>query len=102
VVVDSVQPREVTVTFTGPRRAFYLFNKEKLKVSVDGSMVELGRKDIGRRTYRITEKDVRHPNDLTIKELAPTSVKVAVRRAGEAKDGNKASGEPQVKMGEAG
>lgn len=52
---------------------------------------------------RITEKDVRHPNDLTIKELAPTTVKVAVRKAGaEAKDGGKSSGEPQVKMGEAG
>jgi uncharacterized protein (TIGR00159 family) len=103
VVVDSVQPREVTVTFTGPRRAFYLFSKEKLKVSVDGSMVEFGRRDVARRTYRITAKDVQYPNDLTIKELEPTTVKIAVRRAGaEAKDGGKSSAEPQVKMGEAG
>jgi diadenylate cyclase len=102
VVLESVQPQTVSATFSGPRRAFYLFSAEKLKVTLDGSMIEFNRKDVGRRVYRITEKDIRYPKDLIIKDLAPTTVKVSVKRLPtEVKDGGRA-GDGQTKMGEVG
>jgi len=73
--VEEVQPAEVNATFTGPKRAFYFFDPSKLRVDIDLSTTEAGRK-----TLRLSEQNVRHPQTLTLQQLAPTTVRVMVRK----------------------
>jgi len=79
--VEEIDPAEVSATFAGPRRAFYLFDSKKLRVTVDVSLAEMGR-----RTFQISEQNVRYPKELTLQELNPSTLKLSVKklsRAGE-------------------
>jgi hypothetical protein len=71
--LDQIQPAEVTIRFSGPRRAFYLFDGKKVRVAVDASLAVLGR-----RTFELSEQNVRHPKDITLVNLDPTTVRIAV------------------------
>ena len=73
--VEEVMPSQVNATFTGPRRAFYFFDPGKLKVTVDLSAAETGRK-----VLRLTEQNVQHPQDLTLQQLDPQTLRVSVRK----------------------
>jgi diadenylate cyclase len=73
--VEEVMPSQVNATFTGPRRAFYFFDPSKLKVTVDLSSAETGRK-----VLRLTEQNVQHPQDLTLQQLDPQTLRVSVRK----------------------
>jgi len=73
--VEEVTPSQVTATFTGPRRAFYFFDPGKLKVTVDLSAV-----DSGRKVLRLTEQNVQHPQDLTLQQIDPQTLRVSVRK----------------------
>lgn len=73
--VEEVQPAEVNATFTGPKRAFYFFDPSKLRVDIDLSTTEAGRK-----TLRLSEQNVRHPQTLTLQQLTPATVRVMVRK----------------------
>jgi uncharacterized protein (TIGR00159 family) len=75
LALERVQPPEVKATFTGPRRAFYLFDSRKLKVSVDASLAELGR-----RTFRLSDENIRHPPDLTLQALEPSTLQISVTK----------------------
>jgi hypothetical protein len=74
--LESIQPSEVTILLTGQRRDLYLFDPGKLRITVDASMAEFGR-----RTFTLSEQNVRYPKDLTIKELAPSVIRISVRKA---------------------
>jgi uncharacterized protein (TIGR00159 family) len=76
LVLDKVQPPEVKATFTGPRRAFYLSDYRKLKVTVDTSPAASGQ-----RKFIISERNVQYPKGLTIEELTPTTVTISVKRS---------------------
>ena len=73
--VEEVMPSQVNATFTGPRRAFYFFDPGKLRVTVDLPTTETGRK-----VLRLTEQNVQHPQDLTLRELDPQTLRVSVRK----------------------
>jgi uncharacterized protein (TIGR00159 family) len=73
--LDRIQPTEVTVRFSGPRRAFYLFDRKKLRATVDASLAVLGR-----RTFELSDQNVRHPKDITLVDLDPTTVRISVVR----------------------
>jgi YbbR domain-containing protein len=73
--VEDLQPKEVTATFTGPKRTFYFFDPGRLKVTVDLSSAEIGRK-----TLRLSEQNLRHPQNLTLQQLNPTSIRVLVSK----------------------
>jgi diadenylate cyclase len=73
--LESVKPDRVKATLVGPKRAFYLFDPTKLKVSVDASLI-----DAGRRTFRITEQNLRFPKDLNLQDLSPTTLQISVNR----------------------
>lgn len=73
--VEEVMPSQVNATFTGPRRAFYFFDPGKLKVTVD-----LSAADTGRKVLRLTEQNVQHPQDLTLQQLDPQTLRVSVRK----------------------
>jgi diadenylate cyclase len=75
LAIDSVKPERVQATFVGPKRAFYLFDPTKLRVSVDASLVESGR-----RTFKITEQNLRYPKDLNLQDLNPTTLQISVSR----------------------
>ena len=76
LAIEEIQPAEVNATFNGPRRAFYLFDLRKTKVTVDVTMAEMGR-----RTFNISEQNLRYPKELTLEELRPTTIRVLVKKA---------------------
>ena len=73
--LEEVQPPEVTTTFTGPKRAFYFFDPTRLKVVIDASTMEAGR-----RTLRLSEQNIPHPQDLTLQQLNPTTIRISLRK----------------------
>jgi len=73
--LESVKPERVQATLVGPKRAFYLFDPTKLKVNVDASLIESGR-----RTLRISEQNLRLPKDLNLQDLNPTTLQISVSR----------------------
>ncbi len=80
--LESVQPTEVEATFSGPRRAFYFFRPKRLKVTVDASSARAGR-----RTFTISEQNIRHPADLRLEEVKPPTLKISLRRLAREGDG---------------
>ena len=76
LVLDKAEPASVEVTFSGPRRAFYLFDPHRVEVSVDGS-----RADLGRETFDITDENLRYPRELEVEALRPDKVRLSFRRA---------------------
>lgn len=75
LVLDKIQPPEVKATFVGPRRAFYLSDHRKLKVTVDTSTAASGQ-----RKFHISQQNVQYPKGLTIEELSPTTVTISVKK----------------------
>jgi uncharacterized protein (TIGR00159 family) len=73
--VETVEPPEVEVTLSGMRRDFYLFDPNRLEVSIDARNAR-----VGRRTYSISDRQVRFaPAALTPQALDPTSVRITLR-----------------------
>ncbi len=73
-VLESVTPLEIWVTLAGPARAFYFFDPNQLEVTVDTALAVLGR-----RTFQVTERDVRHPREVAFERVDPQAVKISVR-----------------------
>ncbi len=82
--IEEIQPAEVDATFVGPRRAFYLFDAKRIKLTVDVSLAELGR-----RTFNISEQNIRYPKELTLQELSPSSLKLTVKKVSPTDDTNR-------------
>jgi uncharacterized protein (TIGR00159 family) len=82
--VEDIEPPVVNATFRGPRRAFYLFNSSKIKVAIDVSMAELGR-----RTFMISEKNIQYPKELTLQDISPSTLRLSVRKVPIANDSNR-------------
>jgi hypothetical protein len=74
--VENIQPREINATFTGPKRTFYFFDAGKLKVTLDLSTAEEGRK-----VLRLTEQNIRHPPNLTLQQLNPTTIRISLEKS---------------------
>jgi diadenylate cyclase len=73
--IEEVQPSTVSVRFVGPRRAFYLFDPNNVTVMVDAASAQPGR-----RSFEISERNIPHPNDVTIQDLNPSTVRVSLRK----------------------
>jgi len=93
LVLESVQPPNISVTFGALNRAFYLFEPKKLEATIDVSLAALGR-----RTFRVSEENITYPKNLTVKELSPTKVKISVRnRNFKGRRGRNGASRPQKK-----
>lgn len=73
LVLDTVDPREVEVSLSGPSRAFYLFDRARLQVTIDATLAQLGR-----RTFDVDESDVTYPREVTLENIRPSKVKISV------------------------
>jgi diadenylate cyclase len=73
--LEEIQPPTVTVTFSGPRRAFYLFDTKRARVVVDATLSEQGR-----RTFNISEEDVQHPPDVNVEGVRPSVIRLSLRK----------------------
>jgi uncharacterized protein (TIGR00159 family) len=82
--VEEIEPPVVNATFSGPRRAFYLFDARKIRVAIDVSMAEMGR-----RTFNISEQNIRYPKELTLQELNPSTLRLFVKKIPAAADTNR-------------
>ena len=82
--VEDIEPPMVNATFSGPRRAFYLFDARKIRVAIDVSMAEMGR-----RTFNISEQNIRYPKELTLQELNPSTLRLSVKKIPTAADTNR-------------
>lgn len=76
LALERVEPPEVKVTFQGLRRDFYLFDGKRLRITVDGSLTK-----VGRRTFKISDRSLRYPKDLSLRDLDPSQVRVSVKKA---------------------
>jgi hypothetical protein len=74
--IVALDPPEVTATFVGLRRSFYLFDPKRVRVSVDVSLAELGR-----RTFNLSEQNIRFPQKLVLADLSPSVVKISVKKS---------------------
>lgn len=79
--VEEIEPAAVNATFSGPRRVFYLFDARRIKVAIDVSMA-----DLGRRTFNITEQNIHYPKELTLQEVNPTTLRLSVKKVPAAAD----------------
>ena len=73
--IEALDPPEVTATFVGPRRSFYLLDAKQIQVSVDVSLAELGR-----RSFKLSEQNIRFPKELALSNLNPATVKLSVKK----------------------
>jgi diadenylate cyclase len=76
LLIDEIDPPVVNAKFSGPRRAFYLLDARKIRITLDASKAEQGR-----RTFNITEQNIRYPKDLTLQDLSPSTLRLTVKRA---------------------
>jgi uncharacterized protein (TIGR00159 family) len=72
---EEVTPSQVMVTFAGTRRAFYLFDPAKLEVILDASLAKFGR-----RTFTISDENLRYPKELTLEELHPGRIRISLKK----------------------
>ena len=71
--LKGVEPGEVEVTVSGPRRALVLGEANAIEVRVDALLVQLGR-----RTFQVTPDLVTHPEGFQVHEVNPKSVRLSV------------------------
>ena len=92
--VEDIQPPEVTLTFTGPKRTFYFFDPARLKVSIDLSTMPKRAQDLA-----ASEQNIRHPHNLTLQQLNPTTIRISlgkISREPEATKANAASNDRRL------
>jgi hypothetical protein len=71
----GVEPGEVEVTVSGPRRSLVLGEANAIEVRVDALLVQLGR-----RTFQVTPDLVAHPEGFQVHEVKPGRVRLSVVR----------------------
>ena len=71
-VVD-VDPQAVTVSFLGPRRAFYFFNEKGIRLFINVPDTSKGVKSV-----TLSESNLSFPKDITLESIEPPTVKVHI------------------------
>ncbi|MDJ0865718.1 MAG: diadenylate cyclase [Myxococcota bacterium] len=75
-VLEKVEPPSATVRLGGRRRDLLLLDRNQIDVRVDVLLVELGR-----RSFRLSPENVRHPEGLELRSVEPATVKIDLRQA---------------------
>jgi hypothetical protein len=72
-VLDRVEPADVTVTASGPRRTLLLAGPDDFQLDVDAILVQLGR-----RGFDVDPGDVKRPPGVTVVAVQPPRVSLQV------------------------
>ena len=73
-VVEKVDPEEVTVTASGPRRTLLFTDAADFELDVDAILLQLGR-----RGFDVDNGDVKHPQGVNVLAVKPNRVNLSVR-----------------------
>lgn len=73
--IESVNPSQVEITFSGMRRDLLLAQAEDIKYSINALLVNQGR-----RTFSVIPEAVQHPPGLKILRLSPEKVRLSVQQ----------------------
>jgi diadenylate cyclase len=73
-VLENIQPQEVTVTASGPRRTLLLAGPDDFELDVDAILLQLGR-----RTFEVDSGDVKHPPGVHVLAVDPGRIELSVR-----------------------
>jgi uncharacterized protein (TIGR00159 family) len=73
-VLEKVDPEEVTVTASGPRRSLLFTAPGDFELDVDGILVQLGR-----RRFDVDPGDVKHPPGVNVLAVQPGRIELTVR-----------------------
>jgi uncharacterized protein (TIGR00159 family) len=73
-VLERVDPQEVTVTASGPRRSLLFTAPGDFELDVDGILLQLGR-----RRFDVDPGDVKHPPGVNVLAVAPSRIDLTVR-----------------------
>jgi hypothetical protein len=76
-VLEEIEPGEVEVTVSGPRRALVFGDPDAIEVHLDALLVHLRR-----RTIEVTPDLVTHPEGFRVHEVNPNKVRLSVVREG--------------------
>lgn len=77
--IESITPETIQVELRGPARAFYLFDANAVQITVDAALAELGR-----RTFQISENQVRRPAGVKVARLRPSKIRLSLVKQAEA------------------
>ena len=78
--LESVEPEEVSVILSGPRREIFFGPPDLVKVRVDALLAQLGR-----RTFTVTPDMLEHSPQIKVTAVSPNQVRISLRKAQEAK-----------------
>ena len=71
--ISEVEPKEVKVTFLGPRRSFFLTSENEISL-----ILNLPNVTAGLKTVTITDSNLNFPKGLTVEKIEPPRVKIKV------------------------
>lgn len=71
--IVELNPKEVSVTFSGPRRSFYFSPKERIRLLPKGWQIQEG--DL---TLRISASDLTVPKNFAIENIRPSKIRVRI------------------------
>jgi diadenylate cyclase len=75
LVVERIEPEEVEITFSGPRRAFYLVRANNMKV-----MLKLFDAREGELRKLITRTNVTFPEGIALENIQPNEIVIKIER----------------------
>jgi len=73
LTVEEITPKEIEVSFSGPRRAFYFLNTNAVKV-----ILKLWNVKEGRHSFKIAKSYLSFPQDIVLENFEPSVVRVNV------------------------
>ena len=73
LIVGDIDPQEIEVSFSGPRRAFYFFSTKEIKV-----FLKLWNAKEGRRRIKVSKSDLSFPQGIVLENLEPSVVRVNI------------------------
>lgn len=71
--VAELNPKEIKVSFLGPRRAFYFFNEKEIKLFLNIPDISNGIK-----TVTVSDSNLSFPKDIILERIEPQTVKVRI------------------------
>jgi len=72
--VVEIKPRNITLTFFGPRRSYFFYTDNSTKIEIS-----LSDKKPNGSPRKIHISGISHPRELTIREIRPQEVKVLLK-----------------------